>query len=92
MATFNKRGYKAPKEKAEKLDNNFIEDVNVDEKDSTTAKAFDTLDQSASRAEDFIAKNQKYILGFLGAVVLAVVGYFAYERIIRGATKLPKSS
>ncbi|MBF6642461.1 hypothetical protein IVB69_13300 [Flavobacterium sp. J49] len=82
MATFNKRGYKAPKEKAEKLDNNFIEDVNVDEKNSTTAKAFDTLDQSASRAEDFIAKNQKFILGFLGAVVVAVVGYFAYEKFI----------
>nr|WP_294774459.1 tetratricopeptide repeat protein [uncultured Flavobacterium sp.] len=82
MATFNKRGYKAPKEKAEKLDNTFIEDVNVDEKDSTTAKAFDTLDQSASRAEDFIAKNQKFILGFLGAVVVAVVGYFAYEKFI----------
>ncbi len=82
MATFNKRGYKAPKEKEEKLDNNFIEDVNVDAKDSTTAKAFDTLDQSASRAEDFIAKNQKIILGFLGAVVLAVVGYFAYEKFI----------
>lgn len=82
MATFNKRGYKAPKEKEEKLDNNFIEDVNVDAKDSTTAKAFDTLDESASRAEDFIAKNQKVILGFLVAVVLAVVGYFAYEKFI----------
>ena len=82
MATYNKRGYKTPKEKEEKLDNNFIEDVNVDEKDSTTAKAFDTLDESASRAEDFIAKNQKVILGFLVAVVLAVVGYFAYEKFI----------
>lgn len=82
MATFNKRGYRAPKEKEEKLDNNFIEDVNVDAKDSATAKAFDTLDESASRAEDFIAKNQKVILGVLGAVVLAVVGYFAYEKFI----------
>ena len=82
MATFNKRGYKAPKEKAEKMDNTFIEDVNVDEKDSATAKAFDTLDQTASRAEDFIAKNQKVILGVLGAVVLGVVGYFAYEKFV----------
>jgi len=82
MATFNKRGYRSPKEKEEKLDNNFIEDVNVDAKDSTTAKAFDTLDESASRAEDFIAKNQKVILGLLATVVLAVVGYFAYEKFI----------
>ncbi len=88
MATFNKRGYKAPKEKAEKLDNNYIEDVNVDAKDSATAKAFDTLDESASRAEDFIAKNQKIILGVLGAVVLAVVGYFAYEKFIAEPNQL----
>jgi tetratricopeptide (TPR) repeat protein len=82
MATFNKRGYKAPKEKAEKLDNNYIEDVNVDEKDSATAKAFDTLDQSASRAEDFVAKNQKYILGFLAVVALATVSYLLYQKFI----------
>lgn len=88
MATFNKRGYKAPKEKEEKLDNNYIEDVNVDTKDSTTAKAFDTLDESASRAEDFIAKNQKVILGALAAVILAVVGYFAYEKFIAEPNQL----
>lgn len=82
MATYNKRGYKAPKEKADKLDNNYIEDVNVDAKDSATAKAFDALDQSASKAEDFIAKNQKYILGSLLAVVVVVVGYFAYNKFI----------
>ncbi|WP_264521676.1 tetratricopeptide repeat protein [Flavobacterium sp. N1994] len=82
MATFNKRGYKAPKEKAEKLDNNYIEDVNVDEKDSATAKAFDTLDQSASRAEDFVAKNQKYILGFLTLVAVATVSYLMYQKFI----------
>ena len=39
MATFNKRGYKTPKDKEEKLDTNYIENVNVDEKESTTAKA-----------------------------------------------------
>jgi tetratricopeptide (TPR) repeat protein len=82
MATFNKRGYKAPKEKAEKLDNDFIEDVNVDEKDSATAKAFDTLDQSASKAEDFIAKNQKYILGILGTVLLVTVGYLLFQKFV----------
>lgn len=82
MATFNKRGYKSPKEKAEKSDNNYIEDVNVDAKDSATAKAFDTLDQSASRAEDFVAKNQKYILGFLTLVAVATVSYLLYQKFI----------
>ena len=61
MATYNKRGYKAPKEKEEKLDNNFIEDVNVDEKDSTTAGVFNSLDQTASKTEEWVARNQKYI-------------------------------
>ncbi|MEO5777872.1 MAG: tetratricopeptide repeat protein [Flavobacterium sp.] len=82
MATFNKRGYKEPKPKAEKSDNNYIEDVNVDAKDSATAKAFDTLDQSASRAEDFVQKNQKYILGFLTVVALATVSYLLYQKFI----------
>ncbi|WP_395042980.1 tol-pal system YbgF family protein [Flavobacterium sp.] len=82
MATYNKRGYKPAKEKEEKLDNNFIEDVNVDEKDSATAKAFDTLDQTASRTEDFVAKNQKYILGGLAIIALVTIGYLLYQRFI----------
>lgn len=82
MATFNKRGYKSPKEKESKLDNNYIENVNVDEKDSTTAKAFDTLDQTASRTEEFVQKNQKYILGFLGTIALVTVSYLMYQKFI----------
>jgi len=84
MATYNKRGFKAPKEKAEKMDNNYIEDVNVDAKDSATAKAFDALDQTASRTEDFVAKNQKYILGFLTVVAVVTIGYLLYQKFIVG--------
>ena len=82
MATFNKRGYRAPKEKEEKLDNNYIENLNVDAKDSATAKAFNTLDETASRTEDFVQKNQKYILGLLGAIALLTIGYLLYQRFI----------
>jgi tetratricopeptide (TPR) repeat protein len=82
MATFNKRGYKTPKDKEEKLDNNYIEDVNVDEKESTTAKALETLDETASKTEDFVAKNQKYIIGLLGAIALVTVGYLMYQKFI----------
>jgi tetratricopeptide (TPR) repeat protein len=86
MATFNKRGYKAPKEKEEKagkLDNNYIEeDINVDAKDSATAKAFDALDQSASKAEDFVAKNQKIILSVLGGIALLTAGYLMYQKFV----------
>ncbi|HLP64411.1 tetratricopeptide repeat protein [Flavobacterium sp.] len=85
MATYNKRGYKPAKEKEEKLDNTFIEDTpNVDAKDSTTAKAFDALDQTASKTEEFVAKNQKYILGFLGAVAVVTIGYLMYQKFIVG--------
>lgn len=85
MATYNKRGYKPEKEKQEKLDNTFIEDTpNIDAKDSATAKAFDTLDQTASRTEDFVARNQKYILGFLGAVAIATIGYLLYQKFVVG--------
>ncbi|MGV9004340.1 tetratricopeptide repeat protein [Flavobacterium sp.] len=82
MATFNKRGYRAPKEKEEKLDNNYIENVNVDAKDSATAKAFDTLDETASRTEDFVQKNQKYILGLLGVIALLTIGYLLFQRFV----------
>lgn len=85
MATFNKRGYKSPKEKAEKGVNTNVEDleqINVDEANSTTAKAFDTLDQTASKAEDFVERNQKAILGFLTVVALATVSYLLYQKFI----------
>lgn len=82
MATYNKRGFKAPKEKEEKIDSNFIEDVNVDAKESTTAKAFDALDETASRTEDWVQKNQKYILGVLGTIALVTIGYLAYQKFV----------
>ncbi|MEN9335098.1 MAG: hypothetical protein RLZZ500_85 [Bacteroidota bacterium] len=88
MATYNKRGYKAPKEKVENeenvaMDNQYIEDTpNVDEKDSTTARAFDALDQTASRTEEWVARNQKFILGFLGGAALITIGYLMYQKFV----------
>lgn len=82
MATFNKRGYKAPKEKEEKVDNNYIEDINVDEKDSTTAGVFNTLDNTASKTEEWVARNQKYIFGVVLAIALLTVGYVMYQKFI----------
>ncbi len=82
MATFNKRGYKTPKEKEEKLDNNYIEDVKVDEKDSTTAGVFNTLDSTASKTEEWVARNQKYIFGVVLAIALVTVGYVMYQKFI----------
>lgn len=82
MATYNKRGYKAPKEKEEKLDTNFIEDVNVDEKDSTTAGVFNSLDQTASKTEEWVARNQKYIFGIVTAIAVVTVCYLLYQKFV----------
>lgn len=81
MATYNKRGYKAPKEKAEK-ETEFLEDVKVDEKDSTTAGVFNSLDQTASKTEEWVARNQKYILGVLSVIAVVTVGYLLYQKFI----------
>ena len=83
MATYNKRGYKAPKEKEEKLDANFIEETpNVDEKDSATAGVFNTLDETASKTEAWVEKNQKIIFGIVGAIALVTVSYLLYQKFV----------
>lgn len=79
MATYNKRGYKAPKEK-EVQDK--VEEVVIDEKNSTTAEVFSKLDETASRTEDWVAKNQKIIIGVVGAIALFTVGYLGYQKFI----------
>ncbi|MDR6968868.1 tetratricopeptide (TPR) repeat protein [Flavobacterium arsenatis] len=82
MATYNKRGYKVPKAKEDKVDGDFIEDVNVDVSDSTTAEVFNSLDETASKTEDFIARNQKIILGVVGVVAIAAIGYLLYTKFV----------
>ena len=79
MATYNKRGYKAPKEKEIK---DTIEEVIVDEKDSTTAGVFSKLDETASKTEDWVARNQKIIIGIVAVAALVTLSYLAYQKLI----------
>jgi tetratricopeptide (TPR) repeat protein len=83
MATYNKRGYKAPKEKEVK---EVVENTNADlialEKSSTTAGVFSALDETASKTEDFVAKNQKIIIGIVAAIALFTVGYLVYQKFV----------
>lgn len=74
MATYKKRGFK-PKNKAE--------EAQVQEDNSTTAEVFNTLDESASKTEAWVSKNQNYILGFIGAIALGVLGYLGYNEFIQ---------
>ena len=73
MATYKKRGGK-PSTKTEKETS--IEDG------STTAEVFNTLDESASRTEEWVIKNQKAILGVIAAVAIATLGYILYDKFI----------
>jgi len=73
MATYKKRGYK-PKTKAE-IDN-------VAEENSTTAEVFNTLDETASKTEDWVIKNQKYIFVLIAIVAAVVLGYLGYKEFI----------
>lgn len=82
MATYNKRGYKPSK--PEELDNNENEFEEVIEAsgDSTTEEVFNTLDKTASRTEDWVAKNQKLVLGVVGAIALVTIGYLLFDKFV----------
>lgn len=84
MATYNKRGYKAPKPKDEAVEEQVDVDVidNIKEEDSATAEVFNTLDESANKLENWVAKNQKYIFGVVGAIGLAAAVYLVYDKFI----------
>nr|WP_321222773.1 tetratricopeptide repeat protein [uncultured Psychroserpens sp.] len=76
MATYKKRGYK-PKPIKEKG-----ETIEVSEQDSTTAEVFNTLDEGANKAEDFVARNQKGIFIIIGVAALIMLGYLGYNKFI----------
>ncbi len=74
MATYKKRGHK-PKNKAEEVEQ--IED------NSTTAEVFNTLDEGASKTEEWVAANQKYILGVVGTIAIVILGYLGFQKFIQ---------
>ncbi|WP_010250780.1 tetratricopeptide repeat protein [Myroides injenensis] len=79
MATYNKRGYKAPKPEESK-DSEF--DKFKDVSDSKTAEVFNSLDASANRMEGWVARNQKAIFGIVGAIALVTIGYVGYDKFV----------
>ncbi len=73
MATYKKKGHK-PKTKEEKTE--------AIEQNSTTAEVFNTLDDSATKTEEWAVKNQKYILIAIGAIAVLVLGYLGYNKFV----------
>ena len=78
MATYNKRGYKAPKP----AEVNEVEPEETFDGKSTTAEVFDSLDQGASKTEAWVAKNQKWIFIVVGAIALLTIAYLLYDKFI----------
>jgi tetratricopeptide (TPR) repeat protein len=80
MATYNKRGYKQKKVVEAEISSN---EDNIDVEGSTTAEVFNTLDEGANKAEEFVEKNQKYIFIIIGLVALFVLGYLGYNQFVK---------
>lgn len=72
MATYKKKGQK-------KVKNTPVETA---ENQSTTAEVFNTLDQTASKSEEWIEKNQKPLFYGLIAIAIMILGYLAYNSYI----------
>jgi len=68
MATYKKRGNKGVK-------------VSIEDQ-SATAEVFNTLDETASRSEQWVEKNQRIIFYGLIAVAVIILGYLAYNKYI----------
>ena len=74
MATYKKRGGK-PTTKAEK-------EISIED-ESTTASIVSSLDGGASKTEEWVIKNQKYIFVVVIFVALLVLGFLGFDKIIQ---------
>ncbi len=74
MATYKKASKKAKTE---------VEKMQGIEGESTTAEVFNTLDETASKSELWVMKNQKKIFIVLGLIVVGILAYLAYNKFIK---------
>ncbi|WP_370003633.1 tol-pal system YbgF family protein, partial [Winogradskyella sp.] len=49
---------------------------------SATAEVFNTLDEGASKTEEWFVKNQNYIIGVIAVIAVVVLGYLGYKKFI----------
>ena len=73
MATYKKRGSK-PKNKVDKS--------KLIEAESKTAEVFNTLDTSASKTEQWVVKNQKYIFILIATFSMFILGFLGFKKYI----------
>ncbi|MCK0131094.1 tetratricopeptide repeat protein [Flavobacteriaceae bacterium F08102] len=70
MATYKKKGSKPSKEKL------------TQEEHSTTAEVFNTLDETASKSEQWVERNSKSLFTALLVVGGLILAYFAYDKFV----------
>ena len=71
MATYKKRGYKPKKEKVVE---EVVTEETFNEDESAVAEAFNALDETANKSEEWIEKNSKPLLyGLLGVIAVILV-------------------
>lgn len=80
MATYKKKGFKSRDLRQQ-----------TQEK-STTAEVFNTLDESASRSEQWIEKNSKPLFSGLVIVAALILGYLAYNKYVIEPTEKEASN
>jgi tetratricopeptide (TPR) repeat protein len=83
MATYKKRGYK-PKNKNE--------EQQLQNEESTTAEVFNTLDETASKSEQWIEKNSKVLFGALVGVVVIFLVFLGYNKYVTEPNELEASN
>ena len=77
MATYKKRGNKANKEVKQNIEAN-----------STTAEVFNTLDETASKSEQWVEKNSKPLFAGLVIIAALILAYLAYNKYIKEPKEL----
>ena len=83
MATYKKRGYKPKNKKAENI---------IDESEFETAGVLNTLDETASKSEQWIEKNSKVLFSSLIVVVLLFLGFLGYNKYMVEPNELEASN
>jgi hypothetical protein len=74
MATYKKKGSKS------KSSRNKLEEL---ENKSATAGIINTLDDGASKTEQWVATNQKYLFITIALVASLVFGYLGFDKFIQ---------
>ena len=72
MATYKKKGFKS-KDNKEQL---------ASDMQSTTAEVFNTLDDTASKSEQWIEKNSKPLFYGLILIIILILGFLGYNKFV----------